>query len=83
MDSLPPRIRRRCLRVLCRICGREALLPKSLSIPLCYDPMEIPQFSAAFADTWKGEHRGKRVAATVLKIYLTSDFEKIRKVGCP
>jgi hypothetical protein len=45
--------------------------------------MEIPQFSTPFADTWKGEHKGKGVAATVLKIYLTSDSERIKKVDCP
>ena len=30
---------------------------------------------------WKGEHQGLPVAAKVLRVYSTSDFGKIRKVG--
>ena len=81
MDDLPPDIRRRCLRCLYRTCGRKALLPKKLQIPLCYDPTETPQSSGGFADMWKGEYRGSWVAAKVLRAYKTSDLEVIRKVG--
>ena len=31
---------------------------------------------------WKGEHQGHPVAAKVLRVYSTSDFDKIRRVGC-
>jgi hypothetical protein len=42
--------------------------------PLCH---------GGFADVWKGQHRGREVAAKVLRVYLTSDFERIRKVDHP
>ena len=29
-----------------------------------------------------GDHQGCQVAVKVLRVYLTSDFEKITKVGC-
>ena len=29
-----------------------------------------------------GDYQGRRVAAKVLRVYLTSDFGKIRRVGC-
>ena len=32
---------------------------------------------------WKGEHEGIQVAVKVLKIFVTSDLIKIRKVGFP
>lgn len=80
--GLSPKFRRRCLRSLCEPCGHEALLPKSMSVPLCYDPTGTPQFSGMFADTWMGDYKGRKVAAKVLRTYLTSDFRAIRKVDC-
>ena len=76
--------RRTCAESVCalhKICGREALLPKSFPIPLCYDAMDTPQTHGGLADVWKGEHRGREVAAEALRVYRTSDFERIRKVG--
>ena len=81
LHNLPPRVRRRCLRTLYRICGRQALLPKSLTIPLCYDPTESPLCYGGFADVWKGQRHGRDVAAKVLRVYLKDGFEKIRRVG--
>jgi len=66
-----------------RICGRKALLPRSLTIPLCYDPEENPLRHDEFGDVWKGQHNGREVAAKVLRVYSTSDFEKTTKVGSP
>jgi len=37
--------------------------------------------NGGFADVWKGQHDGKEVAVKILRVYLTSDFEQIRKVG--
>jgi len=68
---------------LYKICGRQALLPRSLGIPLCYDPTEAPLRCGGFADVWKGTHRGQEVAAKALRVRSTNDFERIRKVGCP
>ena len=81
LDSLPSEIRRRCLRSLYSTCGNEALLPKSLLIPLCYNPSEIPEIPGAFSDVWKSEHNGQEVAAKALRVYKVDDLEWIRKVG--
>ena len=83
LDSLAPGIRRECLRSSYKICGREALLPKSLPIPLCYDPADIPQCAGGFADVWKGEHEGQEVAAKVVKLYRNNDLESTRRVSGP
>jgi len=79
--DLPPRLRRKCLSVLCKICGRHALLPSSLKIPLCYDRSGTPLYHGGYADVWKGEHNGCQIAVKVLRVYSTSDFEKITSVG--
>ena len=65
------------------ICGRQTLLPKSLAIPLCYNPNEAPQCHGGFADVWKGQHHGREVAAKAVRVYSTSDIERIRKAGRP
>ena len=80
-DSLPPEIRRSCIRTSYGICHRNALLPKSLQIELCYDPTESAERLGGFADVWKGKHKGHVVAAKALRVYLTSDLEWTRKVG--
>ena len=80
LDRLPPEIRKRCLRALYRICGREGLVPKSLRIPVCYDSTENPQCSGEFSDVWKGSYDGREVAAKVLRVYVTSDLKAIKKV---
>jgi len=54
-----------------------------MAIPLCYDPMAIPQCHGGFADVWKGRYRDREVAAKALRVYETSDFEQIRKVSDP
>ena len=56
------------------------MLPKSLAIPLCYDPMGTPYCRSEFADLWKGKYNGQEVAAKTLRICQTSDLDRIRKV---
>jgi len=82
LNSLPQPIHKSCLRSLSRMCGRQALLPKSLEIPLCYDPMETPRFSSEFVDVWKGQYNSRDVVAKVLRVHVESDFRRIRKKFC-
>jgi len=79
--DLLPWLRKKCLSVLCKICGRQALLPRSLRVPLCYDRSGNPLYRGGYADVWKGEHRGRHVAVKVLRVYSTSDFDKITSVS--
>ena len=81
LPDLQPQLRRKCLRVLCRICGRKALLPKSLQIPLSYNRSGTPLYRGGYADVWKGEHRGCHVAVKVLRAYSTSSLDKVTTVG--
>ena len=81
LDDLDHALRMRCLRFLCKICGRHALLPKSLDIPVSFDRMKVPLYRGGFADVWKGTSRDQEVAAKVTGIYQCSDQQKIRRVG--
>ena len=68
--------------MMCKICGRQALLPRSLQIPLCYDRSVDAMYSGGYADVWMGEHQGRKVAVKVLRVYSTSDLDRITSVGC-
>ncbi|KAF9646874.1 kinase-like protein [Thelephora ganbajun] len=82
MDTLAPWLRRKCLSTLCRICDRQGLLPRSVQIPLCFNQADIPLYEGGFANVWKGQHQGREAAVKVLKVYETSDFEKIMRRFC-
>ena len=69
------------MATLCKICGHQALLPRSLQIPLCYDRVDTPLYRGGYADVWEGEHEGRKVAVKVLAVYMTSNLDKITRVG--
>jgi len=81
LPELPPQLRRKCLNALCRVCGRLALLPRSLQLPHCYNPQHTPLYRGGYADVWKGKYQDRPVAVKILRVYSTSDFEKIMRVG--
>ena len=71
----------RCLHTVHSICGRQALLPRSLAIVPHYNPAEDPMCHGGFGDVWKGRHQGLEVAVKVLKVYKTGNVEQTRRVG--
>ncbi|KAF9793424.1 kinase-like domain-containing protein [Thelephora terrestris] len=77
-DTLAPWLQKKCLGVLRKICGQQSLLPKSVHVPHCYDRSGTPKYHGGYADVWKGELDGHPVAVKVLRVYSTSDFEKIK-----
>ena len=81
LPGLPPPLRGKCLSALRRICGRWALLPTSLQIPICYNRLGNPLYRGGFADVWKGEYQSRHVAVKVLRVYSTSEIFKITSVS--
>ena len=73
----------RCLRLLCKICGRQALIPRPLAVMASYDRTGAPLGHGGFADVWMGRLHGRDVAIKVLKMYQCSDHEQIRRVSFP
>ena len=82
MPDLSPRTRKKCLKSLYRMCGRHALLPRTLEVPICYDRIGVALYRGGSADVWEGEHRGRAVAVKVLRTYSNSDSQKVVGVGC-
>ena len=83
LGDVESQTRMRCLRFLYRICGRLAVLPRSLAISPDFNRMESPVASGGFADVWKGYYQDQEVAVKVLKVYSGDGSEKIRGVRCP
>ena len=80
---MPPWLRRKYLATLCKICNQHSLIPRSIQIPLCYNRAEDPIYEGGFAKVWKSEYEGIEVAAKVLKVTMSSDLVKIKRVGFP
>jgi hypothetical protein len=81
LESLTPEVHRRCLFALYKLCSREALVPRSLELPICCNLSDRPSCRGEFADVWKGFHDGKEVAAKVLRVSLRDDLGKAKRVG--
>ena len=81
MDGLAPQIHRKCLRYLYEICGRQAMLPRSLEVPLCFDPAENPACHDGLVDMWEGQYEGRKVTAQVFRIFPGGDADKIKRVS--
>ena len=82
MPNLSPWAQNQCLRPLYRTCGRHALLPKAMEIPICYDPTDNALYSGGYADVWKGQYRGRDVAVKVIRTFSNSDLAKVIGVSC-
>ena len=81
LGDLDRTLRMRCLRFLCKVCSRHAILPKSLAIPVSYDQTKVPFCHGGFADVWKGTYYNLEVAVKVAKLYECDDHEEIRRVS--
>ena len=59
------------------MCGRHALLPRTLRIPTSYDRTDVALYRGGWADLWKGVHFGRDVAVKALRVYSHTDLQKI------
>lgn len=81
LGGLSLETRQKCLRCSYKICGREALLPKSLPIPPHRVRSDTLLHCGGFTDVWKGKYNGQIVAVKILRVHSTSDLEKAKKVN--
>ena len=75
--DLSPQTRENCLRTLCKMCGRHALLPTTLKTPISFEPTGNVVYSGGYADVWKGEHCGRDVAVKVIRIYSNNELQRV------
>ena len=53
-----------------------------MQIPIRLDQAETPLHRGGFSEVWKGKHEEREVAVKVLKVSLTCNFDKVRRVSC-
>jgi hypothetical protein len=74
-------LRRKCVRVLRKVCGSEAILPRSCTLSENISKEgDIAFASGGFADIWKGRHNGNRVCIKAFRAYTAEDLYKIKQV---
>lgn len=74
--------RKRYPTLLYRTCGHHARLPKAIKVSVRYDRTGYPLYRGGYGDVWKGEHYGQNVAVKVIRLYLTSDLQKVIHKFC-
>jgi len=74
-------LRRRSVRILRRVCGSQAILPRSciLSENISREG-DIAFASGGFADVWKGRSGGTRVCVKAFRAYTAENLFKIKQV---
>ena len=78
---MPLDLRRKSVRILRKVCGSQAILPRSciLSENISREG-NIAFFSGGFADVWKGRHNGNRVGIKAFRAYTAENLSKIKQV---
>jgi len=72
--------RLKLLNKLCKTCSQHRVIPTSMHIPDCSeDSVEVE--SGGFADVSQGTYEGRRIAIKVVRVYVTSDLDLIRRVS--
>ena len=63
------------------MCASHTLLPGSLQIELCDNPTSVALYRGGYGDVYKREYEGQEVAVKALRIYVSSDLQKITRVS--
>ena len=76
-------MRRRCLRVLTKICGEYAILPNSHVIPQSkvLKLGKFPISSSSLSEAWPGMYgEGESVVIRVVRCHESDDIQAVKKV---
>ena len=68
--------RHELLNLLCKMCSRQRMIPKSMHATNCLNGNLIEECHGGYANIFRGEHKGRPVAVKILRLYLTSDVDK-------
>ena len=63
------------------MCSGCILLPRSLQIELCDNPMGSALYRGGYGDVYKREYEGQEVAVKMFRTYVDGDLRKIARVS--
>ena len=70
------RERHELLNILCKLCSRQRMIPKSMHMTNCLNGELIEEYDGGHASVFRDKHEGCPVAIKIVRLYLTSDFDK-------
>lgn len=75
-------LRRRCVRILRRVCASQYILPSSCTLLYNISKEGDAPFhpSRGFANVWKGRHNGNFVRIKAFRMYAAEDLSRVKKV---
>jgi len=79
--NFAPRIRRKCVKSLYKMCAGHTLLPRSLHFELPENQADAETRRGGFADVLKCEYRGRDVAVKALRVYDNNRWQDISNVS--
>ena len=74
------RDRHELLNILCKICSRQRMIPRTMLMVDCLNENLIEEYDGGQADIFRGKHKGRPVAIRIMRLYLTSDLDKCLSV---
>ena len=74
------RDRHELLNILCKVCDRQRVIPRSMHMVNCLDGELIEEYDGGQANVFRGKHKGRPVAIKIMRLYLTSDLDKCLSV---
>ena len=80
-DVICDRDRHDLLNILCKMCSRQRMIPKSMRMDNCVNGELIEECNGGYATVFRGEHKGRPVAVKIVRVYLTNDFDKCLSVN--
>jgi hypothetical protein len=72
--------RQKLLSMLCKVCSRHRVIPKSMHIPDC-SKGAVEAGRGGFANVLRGTYKGHRVAIKVIRVCLADDLDVIFSVS--
>ena len=76
-----PKIRKKCVKSLYKMCAGRTLLPKSLHFEIPEDSAGVVVYRGGFADVLRREHRGQEVAVKALRVYGDNRLQETTNVS--
>ncbi|KAF9643193.1 kinase-like protein [Thelephora ganbajun] len=70
------------LNILCKVCSRQLMIPKSMHMGNCLDGELVEKYDGGHANIYKGEHKGRAVAIKIWCLYQTSDLDNCFSEFC-
>ena len=75
-DVVCDRSRHELLNILCKMCSRQRMIPTPMHVDDCLNGELVEEYDGGYETVFRGQHKGRQVAVKIVRLYLTSNFDK-------